>query len=834
MNKNVKKLIAGITSYGFILTSTLTSVMASPLSASSVGNTRLGGADRYETAAIVANNGWSTSSDYVIIARGDDFADALCATPLSKRYNAPVLLTESNKLNSSTKAEIVALKPKHIIIVGGTGAVSSGVEKELNSLASDVQRVAGKDRYETSVKVANALGKSTKIAVVRGDKFTDALSIAPIAAAQGMPVILTKTKKLPDEVKSYLDANKISVSYVIGGTGAVSDAVKAELPGADRISGSDRFDTNKNVLENFADDLNFEKVFVAVGDGSKGNEFADALTASALAAQTSSPVILEYKGIKTSTVNFVSNTITPKTTVIPVGGTAVVSDNDVKTLTLSKKDYSTDGKTYSSEQVSTNADITGKNVTFKDGKISGNVYVYGDGAQLSNVQVSGTVFVDPGENGSVTLHGVKADRIKVLSGAQNSVHLNDVSANALLVESKNTGASVRVVCEGNTSIVSTIVKSNVMLDDVSGTFGTVEVKPAGTESKEVVLSGKFAKPVIAEGSVELKAASGAQIAEVIVNTISANAVVNLADGNLGNVTVENASKIEIGATAKVNITPASADAAKGLTLDVADGADVTVPKDSGITLTGAGAADVKTSETTTVTGGGSSSVSYKYLTIKSGSVYKCQNIPVIMSNTDTMATVFDNNKGLLTTLLGLSSGSSSLDSKIANKTIGGQPINVYIADILAAKGSNDLAAALNTAGKVDFSALQNYINSHSFAQLALLFKTATNGDVNLAGKTIAANGVNISQVTLNTGSGDTTIYNSSSKTTVSVSDIRGAFGLGSSTSISSLTASQFLNYNIDLKVYGTGSSTPLYELYGTNGTYTIKKSGTTIYTITLQ
>lgn len=601
MNKNVKKLIAGITAYGFILTATLTSVIASPLVTTTGFSGRLGGKDRYETASIVAQSGWSTGSDYVIIARGDDFADALCATPLAKHYNAPILLTDSKKLISSTEAEIKALKPKHIIIIGGTGAVTAAVEQKLKGLASDVQRVAGSDRYDTSVKVANTLGKSTKIAVVRGDQFADALSIAPVAAAESMPVILTKTDKLPDEVKSYLAANKISVSYVIGGTGAVNDAVKSQLPGSERISGSDRFETNKNVLENFEDDLNFEKVFVAVGAGRLGNEFADALSASALAAKTSSPVVIEYKGIEAGTVSFINNAITPKTAVIPVGGTAVVSDNDVKTLTIVKQDYPTDDKTYTNEQVSTNANITGKNVTFKDGKVSGNVYVYGDGAQLSNVQVAGTVFVDPGESGSVTLSGVKADKIKILSGAQNSIHLNNVLANALLVESKNTGASVRVVCEGTTAIASTVVKSDVKLDASAGTFGSVQVITTGSESKKVELSGTFDKPIIVAGSAELSADTGAKITEVKLSTTSSSAVVSLVSGDLGKVTVASAAKVEVGAAAKAEIAPTSSDVAKDVTLDVKKGATVTVPASSGFNITGPGAADVK--EETPVTPG---------------------------------------------------------------------------------------------------------------------------------------------------------------------------------------------------------------------------------------
>src|ERR1035437_9086824 len=62
---------------------------------------RFAGGDRYETSLQISKNNWTTS-DYVFIASGKDFPDALCATPLAKKYNAPIILIDGDVLNNDT------------------------------------------------------------------------------------------------------------------------------------------------------------------------------------------------------------------------------------------------------------------------------------------------------------------------------------------------------------------------------------------------------------------------------------------------------------------------------------------------------------------------------------------------------------------------------------------------------------------------------------------------------------------------------------------------------------------------------------------------------------
>ncbi|WP_406542074.1 cell wall-binding repeat-containing protein [Clostridium ljungdahlii] len=133
-NKIISKLILGV----FLASSTVFAAGQNVFAASS----RLWGQDRYATSTAVSKNNW-TSSDYVILASGEGYADALCAAPVAKKYNAPILLTGSKELNEGVKSEITRLKATHVIEIGGEASISSDIENELKSMKLNVQRLGG-------------------------------------------------------------------------------------------------------------------------------------------------------------------------------------------------------------------------------------------------------------------------------------------------------------------------------------------------------------------------------------------------------------------------------------------------------------------------------------------------------------------------------------------------------------------------------------------------------------------------------------------------------------------------------------------------------------------
>lgn len=635
MERRSKKLVAGMTAFGLVLTSCMTSVIAEPVTTTAAKNNRLWGANRYETAVEVSKAGWTTS-DYVIIASGEDYPDALCAVPLAKKYDAPVLLTEKDKLNDDTKTEITRLKAKHVIIIGEKGAVSKEAEDALKGVvpAANVERIGGADRFETSTKVAEKLGKTKEAALVYGYNYADALSISAIAAEKNMPILLTSKDTLPTEVETYAKANKGNLDkvYTIGGVGVVSAEVSSSFAVAAtatsaRLGGTDRFDTNAKILDNFKDDLNYNNIYVVVGDGAKGDGFADALSTSSLAAKKSSPVVLTYKELNSKLEAQLSSQIAPRKNVIAVGGEAVLPQSviaKVESLSVPAVLFSANDVVKGKADVTaSNVSIEGKNVTLKDADVSGNVYIYGDGAKLTNVKVTGTVFVDPGENGSATLENVTAANIRVRSGAANSIHLKDVTAGKLSVESDNITSSVRVVAEGTTKITYTVVSSNAVLDGQGGSMGTITVTTNGDGTRTIELNGKFTEPVVVEGLAEIKVAAGAvvssielkaaatvnadpasTVSKVEINTLNTENI-TLA-GKLPVVEVKTAAAIQVESGASIGSINVSKEAGTGTTVEAAQGTTVNVTGDgaSSVKTEGQGTVTVTPTTPTPTTGGG--------------------------------------------------------------------------------------------------------------------------------------------------------------------------------------------------------------------------------------
>ncbi|MEM5017575.1 cell wall-binding repeat-containing protein [Metabacillus indicus] len=249
---------------------------------------RISGKDRYETAVNISKENWfEGDTDTAVLATGTSYPDALSATPLAYSENAPLLLTRPGALPGAVKKELTRLDVTKVIIVGGTGAVSADVEKELKGMGLRVSRISGSDRYATSAKIAEKIGTYGPVTLATGLSFADALSIAPIAAQMEMPILLTRKDSVPGAVSTFIKNWEVDRTYIIGGPGAITDASVKALPGKKRISGADRYATNSKIIEAFIDEIDLSMMYFATGA-----DYADALAGSALAANYYSSVIL--------------------------------------------------------------------------------------------------------------------------------------------------------------------------------------------------------------------------------------------------------------------------------------------------------------------------------------------------------------------------------------------------------------------------------------------------------------------------------------------------------------------------------------------------------------
>lgn len=287
---------------------------------------RIGGANRYDTSIAVSRNGWNTTSDCVVITSGEDFGDALSAAPLAKKYNAPILLVSKDNLDNQSDSasnltnELSRLKAKKAFIIGGTGAVSSKVEDAIKNKGIEIERISGNDRYDTSIEIAKKVGATNGVVIAAGDDFADALSAAPIAASKEMPIILVPKDKVTDTLQNYLKNNNISKTYVIGDKDIINDDIAKQFPSVERITGNNEYERNIGIINKFSKDLDYDTVYFASRKG-----FADSLSGSALAALTSSPIILVDENSETAVKDYINNKIKDIGQVNVLGGEGVIN-----------------------------------------------------------------------------------------------------------------------------------------------------------------------------------------------------------------------------------------------------------------------------------------------------------------------------------------------------------------------------------------------------------------------------------------------------------------------------------------------------------------------------
>lgn len=125
------------------------------------GYTRISGQTRYGTSVETAKNFGNFST--VIIASGEAFPDALSSSALSKRYNAPILLTPKKGLSAEVLDYLMEKRVTNYIIVGGESAVSDKVEWQLKHILNADTKYSlltspvAKGQYAKEVKDAVAL-----------------------------------------------------------------------------------------------------------------------------------------------------------------------------------------------------------------------------------------------------------------------------------------------------------------------------------------------------------------------------------------------------------------------------------------------------------------------------------------------------------------------------------------------------------------------------------------------------------------------------------------------------------------------------------------------------
>lgn len=196
------------------------------------------GKDRYETANKIVKE--SKTNKLIVFNASKSIVDGLSASALAGKLTANILPINPNKLNEESLRLIK--NAKEVYIMGLYDAVPKKFE---DNIRGKVVRIGGKDRYETSEKVANYIGHYNNAFLVNGEiGQADAMSIAPVAARDASPILLVNNKSnrfTPDRNVNYT---------AIGGRDVIPSSYVNRFR-ADRIGGEDRYATNRRALETY-------------------------------------------------------------------------------------------------------------------------------------------------------------------------------------------------------------------------------------------------------------------------------------------------------------------------------------------------------------------------------------------------------------------------------------------------------------------------------------------------------------------------------------------------------------------------------------------------------
>lgn len=205
---------------------------------------RLAGSSGVETSLAVAKHTWGDKWDVVYVASNRNPVDALPAATIG---DGPVVLTDGNTLN------LGGVKPRQIVILGGTGAVPTGIENQAKTLGTEVTRLAGKDRNQTAFEIAKRWVKikgTPKTVGVTRNTGTGSPDAVAASILRNMPILTFTDTASAGNLKAM--AAELGADRVLGlgGTAVVPDATLNNTAGNhSRLAGADRYETAYNIAK---------------------------------------------------------------------------------------------------------------------------------------------------------------------------------------------------------------------------------------------------------------------------------------------------------------------------------------------------------------------------------------------------------------------------------------------------------------------------------------------------------------------------------------------------------------------------------------------------------
>ncbi len=194
---------------------------------------RLAGDNRYETAVKVGEKFLENKEGGfpVFMATGENFPDALTVASAAANRGGIILLSSSSSLDVKTAEFLVSHEDdlEEVYVVGGTSALSEEVYEESGA----GERIAGNNRWETAVKLAERFFEGpSNVTIASGLDFPDALSGGAYAAILEAPMLLAGPTDMPLSVVDYLkslSSDLLPHVYIFGGANAIGEEIMKKM-----------------------------------------------------------------------------------------------------------------------------------------------------------------------------------------------------------------------------------------------------------------------------------------------------------------------------------------------------------------------------------------------------------------------------------------------------------------------------------------------------------------------------------------------------------------------------------------------------------------------------
>ncbi|WP_042271303.1 cell wall-binding repeat-containing protein [[Clostridium] dakarense] len=237
-------------------------------------------------------------ADEAILINKDSLVDGISATPLAYAKDAPIITTEWKKIDKKTIDYIKDLGVKKITIIGGLKAVSKTSEKKLTDMGIEVERISGKNRFETAMEIASELNKIKNISEVylinSRAGLENVLAIYDKAAKQNIPILWFNEENISN-TKFFIRKYKIEKVHAVGDSEKfvyeVENSIAKIKADVEIVKDINQFDTNINTIkESHKGDI--KKLYTAKVEYGNRSDASEYISLGVVSAKQNIPILI--------------------------------------------------------------------------------------------------------------------------------------------------------------------------------------------------------------------------------------------------------------------------------------------------------------------------------------------------------------------------------------------------------------------------------------------------------------------------------------------------------------------------------------------------------------